>query len=434
MAAGDLARKVSKKLEEQGRKKAGRKELIRVKGQLLVIDRVRFDKILVDIFGEDITGELDGIWSQWDAWLRGRRALIKDTDRLQELDSAAATLAKKPTERVYVISSYKNIANEKGSNGVLGKIIKKYVKGTEEQYKRIGGQKDTGGGVLGHEEAGRGIAQAGVAALKAEKIVASSGLSAKDKARFQNVINKFKQTVTVSMEHTQVLSENGDVSIKYVPVLTWQSETTNAQMGKIEADALTVLQNEFRNFATMEGSTPFVDAASAIIFNNVAPKKKRKGTKVQGTRKKSIRERSKASSKSNIPSEREVTVVRDSGINRNRIAGLATTRKQFDPLQMIGLINGKLSQIVRKNMRPPGLQNQTGNFASSVQIKDVSKTRQGYLSFGYTYEKDPYQVFEVGTGSAPWATPGRDPRKLIDKSIREIAAQMALGRFYTRRL
>ena len=213
MAAGDLARKVSKKLEEQGRKKAGRKELIRVKGQLLVIDRVRFDKILVDIFGEDITGELDGIWSQWDAWLRGRRALIKDTDRLQELDSAAATLAKKPTERVYVISSYKNIANEKGSNGVLGKIIKKYVKGTEEQYKRIGGQKDTGGGVLGHEEAGRGIAQAGVAALKAEKIVASSGLSAKDKARFQNVINKFKQTVTVSMEHTQVLSENGDVSI-----------------------------------------------------------------------------------------------------------------------------------------------------------------------------------------------------------------------------
>jgi len=28
----------------------------------------------------------------------------------------------------------------------------------------------------------------------------------------------------------------------------------------------------------------------------------------------------------------------------------------------------------------------------------------------------------------------RDPRRLIDKSIREIAAQFAIGRFYTRRL
>ena len=173
MAAGKLALEVSKKLEEQGRKKAGRKELIRVKGQLLVIDRVRFDKILVDIFGEDINDSLDTIWSEWESWLKGRRALIKK-DRLQELDAAAATLKINPTERVYAISSYKNIANEKGSNGVLGRIIKKYVKATEEQYKRIGGQKDTGGGVLGHEEAGRGIAQAGVAALKAERIVAKS--------------------------------------------------------------------------------------------------------------------------------------------------------------------------------------------------------------------------------------------------------------------
>ena len=434
MAAGDLARKVSKKLEEQGRKKAGRKELIRVKGQLLVIDRVRFDKILVDIFGPDVNKSLDKIWSEWEAWLRGREALIKDQDRLQELRAAAATLKIKPTERIYIISSYKNIANEKGSNGVLGRIVKKYVKATEEQYKRIGGQKDTGGGVLGHEEAGRGIAQAGVAALKAERIVAKSGLNSKDKARFTEAIQKFKQTVTVSMKHTQVLDEDGDIRIDYVPVLTWQSETTNAQVGQIEADALNVLQNEFRNFATMKGSTPFQDAASAIIFSAAAPKKKRKNTRTQGTKKKRIKESSQSSDKANIPSERKVTVVRDSGINRNKIAGLATTRKQFDPLQLVGLINGKLSQVVRKNMRAPRLQNQTGGLARSVRIQDVSRTREGYLSFGYTYEKDPYQVFEVGTGSAPWATPERDPRRLIDKSIREIAAQMALGRFYTRRL
>ena len=40
----------------------------------------------------------------------------------------------------------------------------------------------------------------------------------------------------------------------------------------------------------------------------------------------------------------------------------------------------------------------------------------------------------MGAGEAPWASPDRDPRKLIDESIREIAAQMAVGRFYTRRV
>ena len=53
---------------------------------------------------------------------------------------------------------------------------------------------------------------------------------------------------------------------------------------------------------------------------------------------------------------------------------------------------------------------------------------------GYTYQKRPYERFEVGRGQAPWATPERDPRKLIDRSIREIAAELAIGRFYTRRV
>ena len=84
-------------------------------------------------------------------------------------------------------------------------------------------------------------------------------------------------------------------------------------------------------------------------------------------------------------------------------------------------------------MGAPGLENQTGRFAASVRLTDVVKTPKGFPSFGYTYQKDPYQVFENGIGSAPWANGDRDPRELIDRSIREIAAQFAIGRFYTRR-
>ena len=98
------------------------------------------------------------------------------------------------------------------------------------------------------------------------------------------------------------------------------------------------------------------------------------------------------------------------------------------------LINAKLPQTVARNMGPPGLENRTGRFASSVRVTDVTTTPQGYPSVGYTYRQNPYQVFEMGRGDPRWATPERDPRKLIDASIREIAAQFAIGRFYTRRL
>ena len=99
---------------------------------------------------------------------------------------------------------------------------------------------------------------------------------------------------------------------------------------------------------------------------------------------------------------------------------------------VMAMISEKLPQTVRKNMGAPRLENQTGTFANSVKMTDVIQTPQGYPSFGYTYAKEPYQVYETGS-SGNWTTPERDPRKLIDASIREIAAGFALGRFYTRR-
>ncbi len=99
---------------------------------------------------------------------------------------------------------------------------------------------------------------------------------------------------------------------------------------------------------------------------------------------------------------------------------------------VMAMISEKLPQTVRKNMGAPRLENQTGRFANSVKMTDVIQTPQGYPSFGYTYAKEPYQVYETGS-SGNWTTPERDPRRLIDASIREIAAGFALGRFYTRR-
>jgi hypothetical protein len=98
---------------------------------------------------------------------------------------------------------------------------------------------------------------------------------------------------------------------------------------------------------------------------------------------------------------------------------------------LLALINKQLPQVVAKNMQFPRLENRTGRFASSVLVTDITKTPKGYPSIGYTYQKFPYQTFEPGYAQG---STDRDPRSLIDRSIREIAVQFAIGRFYTRRV
>lgn len=101
------------------------------------------------------------------------------------------------------------------------------------------------------------------------------------------------------------------------------------------------------------------------------------------------------------------------------------------PMNLIGVINQRLPEVVAQNMRYPALEYRTGRFANSARVTDMAKTAQGFTSIGYTYQTNPYQTFEPGYQQG---SPDRDPRKLIDRSIREIAAHYAMGRFYTRRV
>ena len=100
---------------------------------------------------------------------------------------------------------------------------------------------------------------------------------------------------------------------------------------------------------------------------------------------------------------------------------------------ILGVLNAKLPEQVAKNMGSPRLENQTGRFAQSVRAIEVNQTSQGFPSIGYTYKRNPYGVYESTSGSR-FAEADRDPRTLIDTSIREIVAQFGLGRLYTRRL
>ena len=102
-------------------------------------------------------------------------------------------------------------------------------------------------------------------------------------------------------------------------------------------------------------------------------------------------------------------------------------------IALMQLLNSRLPETVRRNMISPRLESQTGRFASSTKVTDITTTRKGFTSIGYTYENQPYGVFESTSGSR-FASLERDPRRLIDSSIREIAVELAIGRFYTRRV
>tara|TARA_R110000796_G_scaffold108262_1_gene219188 strand:+ start:146 stop:1540 length:1395 start_codon:yes stop_codon:yes gene_type:complete len=144
-----------------------------------------------------------------------------------------------------------------------------------------------------------------------------------------------------------------------------------------------------------------------------------------------------SSSKKTVLKKRSSGSQSKAGIGKATIKVGATKRRKktpspaSSPLHLMVAINKKLPQVVAQNMQSPALQYQTGRFAASVRVTDVVTTPKGYPSVGYTYDKFPYQTFEEGGAQGD---PQRDPRKLINQSIREIAAELAIGRFFTRRV
>jgi len=101
-------------------------------------------------------------------------------------------------------------------------------------------------------------------------------------------------------------------------------------------------------------------------------------------------------------------------------------------VNILGMLNIQLPKTIARNMGDPRLNNRTGRFAQSVRATDASVTAEGYPSIGYTYMRERYGGYESTSGTR-FADIDRDPRRLIDQSIREIVIAFGIGRVYTRR-
>lgn len=188
-----------------------------------------------------------------------------------------------------------------------------------------------------------------------------------------------------------------------------------------------------------ESSDSFFDMLEKTVVASIATKKLRKNpdakirTKVKYKQRKSSRSGPVKGKKRKIgasavrgPTYRKVPVRRLKASPKDVKGSTA-----FQPLAMIGLINKELPAAVEGNMGRPRLESQTGRLAESARVTDIVTTPQGFPSIGYTYQLSPYQTFEQG---GVQGSPDYDPRRLIDQSLRAVAAKFAMGRFYTRRV
>lgn len=245
----------------------------------------------------------------------------------------------------------------------------------------------------------------------------------------------------ISEQTNFVITKNPGDSIDTVSVAL-ESKYLNRQRGGAKEKALIqdlnkdlqVIVNSFGAdfWAGQEGSDSKISKARKKVLSPLA-----KSAKKDKNIRSGIKDQKTKDSKSSGKGKQKTNKVLAGAVFKDTTP-VSTPKFQKNNRQsmfsIMAMINQKLPRVLEKNMNYPRLENRTGRFLRSVRLTDVAQTRQGFVSFGYTYQTNPYEVFEVGRGRAPWATNDRDPRKLIDASIREVAAEMALGRFYTRRV
>ena len=124
--------------------------------------------------------------------------------------------------------------------------------------------------------------------------------------------------------------------------------------------------------------------------------------------------------------KKQKNVLKKSNLKAPELSGKSS---KFDLNTIIATINLRLAGVLQDNMQAPRLVYRTGRFASTVTA-NATFTPKGNVSIGYNYMRYPYATFAPG---GKMYTPQRNPIPLIEMSIREIASDLAIGRYGVRR-
>lgn len=309
-------------------------------------------------------------------------------------------------------------------------------------YRRVKGFKDA-----------RGVVQGGLLDLghmEGTSVIEKELLPSQDK--FINVINSLPPTrskvakeVLAKLDFKMSTNKRPTMrdGILYVTVFD-QSRDKNSRQAKEERQlrskfttAITEVLNTV-DFIDFESSPSVRTITKGILHRSFEKTKvgKVKGIDKQavGASKKTYTSSATKEISSKITSTEQHETLSDSvRVNKWNGETQDETPRRQNWSSLLPILNAKLPPRVIANMKYPSLVNRTGTFGNSAKIVNVEQTKEGFPTFVFDYERDPYDVFDRTLGRSPWNTPQRDPRALVDKSVRELVREMAIGRFYTRR-
>jgi len=231
-------------------------------------------------------------------------------------------------------------------------------------------------------------------------------------------------------------SGNGDIS----KVITLTLESRIANMGKDEDRGVReALASQLRSFVRSRPAEEWInqeasDSEARIIAKTLMQDAMKLGAKVENKRHLAPKDTRPSAAQKRLTKKNKTTVPVSKGVVNVKVNRVQTPRATPSYLDLMTLINDRLPPRVRANMGSPGLNNRTGRLSESARVVGITTTGQGFPSIHFTYQRDPYDVFDPVAGRQPWNTPERNPRTLVERSVRELATELGMGRFYTRRV
>jgi len=204
-------------------------------------------------------------------------------------------------------------------------------------------------------------------------------------------LQQIKRLVT---DGHNIVTKKGKLNANYVSVIAFQIGSGNIKDSKQEK----AVKSVYRKFISeltpdmldMKGSPSLKDKTRALVTDKF---KGKKNSKVSA---KSVKMSTKTKSKGKGSKTGSKVAISAITLRTRKAKRRATNSAAARPLQMMMMINKELPKTIKANMQTPALNNRTGRFAESVKVVDAVKTRQGFPSFGYTYQKTPIKHLSQG--------------------------------------
>jgi nitrogen regulatory protein PII len=442
----NLAKKLDEIFKEEIREEYGANTKESYVGQIFILEVELVSNLIKTIFqkAEIPEDKIDSETRKIMTFLRTKLRAENSSSKVPRKSKNYATKLRqnkipgitiRSTDEVYAVRSYSRVSTFKNDVGKKISKVTAQLGNIEQSSSEFTGFGNKTGLQLGHGDKSAAVSL--IKVLKVESVLQKYG-SNKVSKEIQHIKKSYaeKHNLNISLTHDHVFTSTGSFKKNYVAIFNSQLTEEN-QKDKVFEQAFFaevksyVTKSLVNDLADLESSKSLNQAIASVTLGTLKDVKGAKITKTTRNVSPSKKVRSKTTTKRKSKAKVNTPNIIGGTLVSSKEKAAANKSVGSSPLALIQLFNARLPDKVAKNMHTPRLNFRTGRFASSVKVVDAAQTAQGFLSFGYTYMKRPYQTFEPGYAQG---SVDRDPRKLIDRSMREIAAEFAIGRFYTRRL